>query len=29
MTEEQSKHFGIAKLKIPRSDIPAVTHVDY
>ncbi len=29
MTEEQQKLFGIAKLKIPRSDIPAVTHVDY
>jgi carbamoyltransferase len=29
MTEEQEKLFGIARLKIPRSDIPAVTHVDY
>jgi len=29
MTEEQEKLFGIAKLNIPRSDIPAVTHVDY
>lgn len=29
MTDEQQKLFGIAKLKIPRSDIPAVTHVDY
>ena len=29
MTEEQSKLFGIAKLNVPRSDIPAVTHVDY
>lgn len=29
MSEEQSKLFGIAKLNIPRSDIPAVTHVDY
>ncbi|MBX2849900.1 MAG: carbamoyltransferase [Acidiferrobacterales bacterium] len=29
MTEEQSKLFGIAKLNIPRSQIPAVTHVDY
>jgi hypothetical protein len=28
-TEEQKKLFGIEKLKIPRSDIPAVTHVDY
>ncbi|HTN98358.1 MAG TPA: carbamoyltransferase [Nordella sp.] len=29
MTEEQQKLFGIDKLNIPRSDIPAVTHVDY
>jgi carbamoyltransferase len=29
MTEEQKNLFGIAKLNIPRSDIPAVTHVDY
>ncbi len=29
MTEEQEKLFGIAKLNVPRSDIPAVTHVDY
>jgi carbamoyltransferase len=29
MTESQEKLFGIAKLNIPRSDIPAVTHVDY
>jgi len=29
MTEEQDKLFGIEKLNIPRSDIPAVTHVDY
>ena len=29
MTAEQEKLFGIAKLNIPRSDIPAVTHVDY
>lgn len=29
MTEEQKKLFGIAKLNVPRSDIPAVTHVDY
>lgn len=29
MTSEQEKLFGIAKLNIPRSDIPAVTHVDY
>jgi len=29
MTAEQQKLFGIEKLKVPRSDIPAVTHVDY
>jgi carbamoyltransferase len=29
MTEDEQKLFGIAKLNIPRSDIPAVTHVDY
>lgn len=29
MTSEQEKLFGIDKLNIPRSDIPAVTHVDY
>lgn len=29
MTPEQEKLFGIAKLNVPRSDIPAVTHVDY
>lgn len=29
MTEEQQKLFGIEKLNIPRSSIPAVTHVDY
>ena len=29
MSDEQQKLFGIAKLNIPRSDIPAVTHVDY
>ncbi len=29
MTEEQKKLFGIEKLNIPRSDIPAITHVDY
>ena len=28
MTEEQKKLFGIEKLKIPRSKIPSVTHVD-
>lgn len=29
MTAEQEKLFGIDKLNIPRSSIPAVTHVDY
>ena len=29
MTPEQDALFGIDKLNIPRSDIPAVTHVDY
>ena len=29
MNEEQKKLFGIDKLNIPRSQIPAVTHVDY
>ena len=29
MTREQEKLFGIDKLNVPRSTIPAVTHVDY
>jgi carbamoyltransferase len=29
MTEAQQKLFGIEKLNVPRSDIPAATHVDY
>jgi len=29
MTQEQKKLFGIDKLNIKRSEIPAVTHVDY
>jgi len=29
MTAEQQKLFGIEKLNIPRSEIPAITHVDY
>ena len=29
MTDEQNKLFGIEKLNIPRSSIPAVTHIDY
>jgi carbamoyltransferase len=28
-TEEESGLWGIEKLNIPRSDIPAITHVDY
>lgn len=29
MTEEESKLFGIEKLNVPRSEVPAITHVDY
>ena len=29
MTQQQDSLFGLAKLNIPRSEIPAVTHVDY
>jgi carbamoyltransferase len=29
MTEEEEQLFGIDKLNVPRSEIPAVTHVDY
>lgn len=29
MTEDAQRLFGIDKLNVPRSDIPAVTHVDY
>jgi carbamoyltransferase len=29
MTDEQKSRFGIDKLNVPRSEIPAVTHVDY
>ena len=29
MSEEESSLFGIDKLNVPRSSIPAVTHVDY
>ena len=29
MTPEQQALFGIDKLNVPRSEIPAVTHVDY
>ena len=29
MTAEKEQLFGIEKLNIPRSDLPAITHVDY
>jgi len=29
MTEEQQHLWGIEQLNVPRSDIPAVTHIDY
>tara|TARA_A100001015_G_C15015534_1_gene725306 strand:+ start:1559 stop:1960 length:402 start_codon:yes stop_codon:yes gene_type:complete len=29
MTEEQESYFGLKKLNIPRSEVPAITHVDY
>ena len=29
MTEDQKQLFGVEKLHIPRSEIPAITHVDY
>jgi carbamoyltransferase len=29
MSAEEKQLFGIDKLNVPRSDIPAVTHVDY
>jgi len=29
MTPDQKALFGIEKLNVPRSDIPAVTHIDY
>jgi carbamoyltransferase len=29
MTDDEQALFGIEKLNVPRSDIPAVTHVDY
>ncbi len=29
MTAEEEKLWGIEKLNIPRSDLPAITHVDY
>jgi len=29
MSEEENALFGIDKINVPRSDIPAVTHIDY
>ena len=29
LPEEQEELFGIARLNVPRSEIPAITHVDY
>jgi carbamoyltransferase len=29
MSEEEKRLFGIDKLNVPRSEIPAVTHIDY
>ena len=29
MTEDQKKLFGIDKLNVKRSEVPAITHVDY
>ncbi|VAX18793.1 Nodulation protein nolO, partial [hydrothermal vent metagenome] len=29
MTNEEKNLFGIEKLNVPRSDLPAITHVDY
>ena len=29
VTEEQRSLFGIAKLNVPKSEVPAITHVDY
>jgi carbamoyltransferase len=29
MTPQEERLFGIEKLNVPRSEIPAVTHVDY
>ena len=29
MTDVESKLFGIGKLNVNRSDLPAITHVDY
>ena len=29
MTEEQKQLWGIDQLNVPRSDLPAITHIDY
>lgn len=29
MSDEEERLFGIEKLNVPRSDLPAITHVDY
>lgn len=29
MTEDEKKLFGIEKLNVPRSEVPAITHVDH
>jgi len=29
MTNEQESYFGLKKLNIARSEVPAITHVDY
>ena len=29
MSEEQKTYFGLEKLNVARSDVPAITHVDY
>ena len=29
MTKKQESYFGLQKLNIPRSKVPAITHVDY
>lgn len=29
MTAEEEKLFGLEKLNVPRSSLPAITHVDY
>jgi carbamoyltransferase len=29
MSDDERNLFGIAKLNVPRSDVPAITHVDY